>query len=300
MKKPGTQANMEKIQFAIQDAILRFYTFLIGYRFKRALNDRVIPEHYKESPDNATIRAKATASLASVAIFLGLAVASLAAIIAANDHLREAVKGGWRTSAIGAVVVLTLYFNVRQERVLSSEYQEKKARDYPLLWLLLLSNSVLLLIWPLACRENSQLLFCEELAPSKFPHAMALAGLAMIVASVLFQVFAAEFYDSAAGWRGGEKEGGRTLRFHLASLASHSFLIGIGLAILGVMLLLSYINVWIASVASLGSLYAIIGLTEIERALWHGHPTSSGIDHPASSAEDRRETAACEPAQTGS
>lgn len=267
-------------QIAIEDALLRFYIFLIGYRFKKDLFNETPskekrkvrapkrPDYYQNYPDDPAIRAKATASLASVAIFLGLAVASLAAIITANDHLREAVKGGWRTSVVGGVVVLALYFNVRQERVLSRADEEKKRWDYPLLWVLLLLNSVLLLIWPFVCRGNGQFLFCEELAPTKFAHSMALAGLAMIVGSILFQVFAAEFYDSAAGCRGFSTEEGKTLRFHLAALASNSFLIGIGLAILGVMLLLSYINVWIASVASLGSLYAIVGLTEIERALW--------------------------------
>lgn len=265
---------MNSVINSLRNGLLNLYTFLIGYRFNEELKGTPpsVPDDYKTYPDDNAIRAKATASLASVAIFLGLAIAALAAVMAAKeygDYLRKGLTGGWTTTAIAAFIVLALYFAVRQERVLSRA--KKRKLDYLLLLCLLLVNFIILFVLPMTCRQTNSYLFCQELSPSKFAPTLSLAGLAAIVTSILFQVFAAELYDSAAGWRGQ-----KTLRFHLASLASHSFLIGIALAILGVALLLSYVNFWLASIASLVTLCAIVGLTEIERALWYRIENASG------------------------
>jgi hypothetical protein len=98
--------------------------------------------------------------------------------------------------------------------------------------------------------------------------AFSLCGFALIFLSTLFQAFSIEFYDSASGWRGGEEQEGVALRFHLAGLASHSFLFGLCFAILGVSLLVCQVRFWIGSVATILLLFAVVAMTEIERELW--------------------------------
>jgi hypothetical protein len=85
----------------------------------------------------------------------------------------------------------------------------------------------------------------------------------MILVSVVFFLFALEFYDSASGWRG---ETG--LHFHLAGIASNSFLFAVSLAPVGSALTACAMNFILGRCISAATLVVLITMTEIERALW--------------------------------
>jgi len=97
-----------------------------------------------------------------------------------------------------------------------------------------------------------------------FKPAFSLAGLFMTALSVVFLVFALEFYDSAAGWRGGVG-----FHFHLASIASNSYFLGISLALMGASLCVCASNYYLTGrLLASCTLVVLITMTEIERAVW--------------------------------
>jgi deazaflavin-dependent oxidoreductase (nitroreductase family) len=139
----------------------------------------------------------------------------------------------------------------------------QKSRRYFSLFVLLGASLLLFLAGPLVSRSEGAPFSQGMLKP-----AFTLAGFVTVTGSALFQFFAIELYDSAAGWRGGEKDAGRKLRFHLAGLASHSYLVGLSFTLLGASLLLVQTNFWIASSITLVALFGLVTVSEIERELW--------------------------------
>jgi hypothetical protein len=108
-----------------------------------------------------------------------------------------------------------------------------------------------------------------------FKLAFLLAGAIMTVLSVVFFLLALEFYDSADGSRGD-----LGLHFHLASIASNSYLFGVSLALMGASLTVCASNFVIGRLLAACTLVVINAMTEIERALWdlgkEQRPTTSG------------------------
>ena len=253
----------------VRGALLTAYAWVIGYRFNECLGETLtIPGYYTELKVEQ-IRSKAGTSLGAAGVILGFSIAVLAAVIASPEY-REALKKVFcehrQATAIDSVaVVLTLYFVIRQERVLSRE--GNKTGRYVALFFLLVVSCLLFLAGPLNLQSECAVVDALVCRAALQP-AFLLSGFLSIIASTFFQLFAIEFYDSASGWRGGDKEGGRTLRFHLAGIASHSFFFGVSFAVLGVSLLLSFIHFSAASITTLLALLVLVTITEVERELW--------------------------------
>lgn len=253
----------------MRGALLAAYTRVIGYRFTEHLKETLTIPTYYSKLEVERIRSKAGTSLGAAGVILGFSVAVLAAIIASPEY-REALKkvfcAHWQARAIDSfAVLLTLYLVIRQERVLSRD-GGKTFRYAVLICLLAICSFVL--IAGLLNLQSGNVAFDLSVSRESLQPAFLLSGFLSIIASIFFQLFAMEFYDSASGWRGGEKEGGRTLRFHLAGIASHSFFFGISFAVMGVSLLLSLLDFATACFLTLAGLLALVFITEIERELW--------------------------------
>jgi uncharacterized protein (TIGR02118 family) len=247
----------------LRRGLLIVYSWLTNYRFRTLLSKNLKPYYPDLKID--VIRTKAGASLTSVSAFLGFVVAVITWLATQEfNTLSELLKteearhyviwyttlafvlpysGFWLERYISAVSVET---TDRAER-------KKRRRVRSSLLILSLAASVFLFLG------------VPELWPSPvFKPAFSLAGLIMTAFSVVFLVFALEFYDSAAGWRG--KEG---LHFHLASIASNSYLFGVSLALMGASLCACVSNYYrTGRVLAASALVVLVIMTEIERALW--------------------------------
>ena len=247
--------------------MITVYAWLIGYRFKKHLGKTLsIPTYYQDL-DIDKIRSKATTSLNAAGVFLAFSVAVLAAVMSSQEY-RTTITQGWKSGQYvinGITVVVLLYLVIRQERVLSRS-GDKRFRYIVLVFLLAVCVFGFL-VGPY-CLKSEDGMLGPFVSRTALEPALPLAGFLLIIVSAFLQVFAVEFYDSASGWRGGDSEGGRALRFHLAGIASHSFLIGLSFALLGVSLLLSQIDFWIGSVTTLVTLFVLVAMTEVERELW--------------------------------
>lgn len=248
--------------------LLRFYAWLTGYRFSEHLGKPLsVPKHY-EKLDPDKIRGKAGASLNTAGVFLAFGIAVLAAVMGSHEYGQTIIRSwqsGWYVRIDCVAVVILLYLVIRQERILSRG--GKKAFRYIFLIFLFAVSVFVFLVGPWRFQSECTLLgpFVSRTA---LEPALPLAGFFSIIASAFFQVFAMEFYDSASGWRGGDEERGIAFRFHLAGIASHSFLFGVSFALLGASLLLSKIHFWIGSLTTLVALFVLVAMTEVERELW--------------------------------
>jgi hypothetical protein len=252
----------------MRGAILRVYAWLIGYRFRESLKDTLELPVYYEKLEVEVIRAKAATSLNAAGVFLALSIAVLVVVMSLENYgksLTDALRGGWQ-SITGAIFSVAIpYLAIRQERIISAEGE--KGGRYFFLFCFLGASLFVFLIAPLTSRMGCPV-FGALFSPTVLRPALILAGFVLILASAICEVFAVELYDSAAGWRGGNKLAGAKLRFHLAGLASHSFIFGLSFALLGISLLLAQVHFWIGSCLGLVTLFALVMVTEIERELW--------------------------------
>ena len=253
--------------------LLSFYAWLIGYRFTEHLGKTLSVPKYYDKLEIDKIRDKAGTSLNAAGVLLAFGIGVLAVVMGSHGYgqtIIRSLQSGWHVRIDCIAVFILLYLAIRQERILSRNGQ-KRFRYIVLIFLLAVCVFVFL-VGPYWFQPE-----CALLGPfvSRAPleAALPLAGFFLIIVSVLFQVFALEFYDSASGWRGGEEEKGRALRFHLAGIASHSFLFGVSFALLGASLLLSKIHFWIGSLTTLLALFVLVGMTEVERELWRRKET---------------------------
>lgn len=247
----------------MRSALLWLFGWLTGYRFRKFLGETLTVPDYYEDLCVEKIRSKSTASLAAAGVFLSFSIAVLAAVMASKEYsetLVGSMQAGCNVWVSSAGIAIFLWFVIRQERVLSAS--GKKTIDYLILCLLLAASVVVFVVGPKTAVFDP--FFSQSVLSAAFP----LAGFLVMIGSILFQVISLEFYDSASGWRGTDKDAGRNLRFHLASLASHAFLFGLCFAVLGTFLLLSRVHFWTGSVATLVALWSLVAMTEIERELW--------------------------------
>jgi hypothetical protein len=210
------------------------------------------------------IRAKAAASLTSVSAFLAFSVA-VVPLVAWKEFdalFTLSSEESLHSTILWTVVAFLLpYLSFWFERYISAasvegggpiERKQKRFRRSLLLILSLALSLLLLLLGPLYSP------LCEVLK-----HAFLLAGEVMILLSVVFFLFALEFYDSASGWRGD-----RGLHFHLAGIAGNSFSFGVSLALMGSALAVCAMNFVIGRLLAAVTLVVLVSMTEIERALW--------------------------------
>lgn len=273
--------------------LLRVYSFITNYRYRKivklalakgdqpgpekepAETNALLPRYYQGLKTEVIVQ-KATASLTSVSALLAFTVALVPLIVWKQFDNLFTIPEDSRHMVVfwTAVAFLLPYLTFWIERHISvaNVEEDKKVRRknrYWRSWALVLSLvlSVCLFVgmpwWQATLKDT-------------FSQSFLLAGTAMILLSAVFLLFALEFYDSAAGWRGGVG-----LHFHLAGIASNSFVFGISLAFTGAALTVFEFNFVIGQILVIGTLLVLVALTEIERALWDldreapGTPTSS-------------------------
>jgi len=250
---------------------LRFYTFVICYRFRGLLQPLSLPKGLEALPVQ-TVQKKAAGSLTSAGVFFTLSVVLVAALLGElgakiKDLLVPLARSpvSFQLLFLGMTMtsVVLPYLVIRQERSITNarvdagpecEIHVRKCR-YTLLWVWLLFSILFYgpvpWIWP-ATRG----LFCQFLATAAF---------LLIAVSVFFLLFSVEFYDSASSWRGDDCP----IHFHLATIAATSYLFGISLALVGAAMLICLLSVRIAGVAVVVTLLMLTAMTEIQRNLWH-------------------------------
>ncbi len=249
-------------------ALLDLFARLIGYRYVSHLKRPLTLPKEHEFLNVDEIQGKTRASSATAGVFIAFSIAVLAVVMGSPEYSQALLNDilDWRRLGVSAAaVVILLYLVVRQERSLSA--CGNKTLRYIILFFLLCVSVFVFLVGPLRFRCESTFVG-RFVSPAVLQSAFLLSSFVSLIVSALFQIFSIEFYDSASGWRGGEEKEGVALRFHLAGLASHSFLFGVSFALLGVSLLLCRIHFWSASVITLVVLLAIVAMTEIERELW--------------------------------
>jgi len=244
-------------------ALLIFYCWVTNYRFRRCLSEGLKP--YDQNVSIEQIRTKASSSITSVSTFLGFVVAVIVWLATQEfvnfSELLTAEEARHQLILYTALALFLPYSGFWLERYISAVSVEKnkdrvqkgKMRRWrSLLLILSLAASVFLFLgvptrWP----------------STVFIRAFSLAGLIMTALSVVLLVFALEFYDSAAGWRGDVG-----LHFHLASIASNSYFLGVSLALIGASLCVCVSKYRTGRLLATSTLVLLITITEIERALW--------------------------------
>jgi hypothetical protein len=247
--------------------LLRLYAWIICYRFRRYLYPLEIPD-YMQTVLLDDVKAKARASLTTSGVFFAFSIAVLTGLIGGGEitnKVQSAMKGNFFLQLVVIVLSVILpYLVIWQERFISAasvdgktKIEREKYRSHRYPWLI---------VW--LCLS----LIFFMLAPGVFPrlqeaftNVFSLAGFVLIICSAFFLLFALEFYDTASGWRGSNLA--KKMYFHFASLASHSTLIGVSLALVGVFQLLSLVNIWFGEGTTLVTLIMLVAMPEIERAL---------------------------------
>ena len=264
----------------MRELLLRLYSFITNYRFRKTIKEALskssnqaqenepderealLPEYYQQLTTEEICR-KATASLTSVSALLAFTVALLPLIawkefdnlFTIPEESRE--RTFWWTFLAFLLPYLTFWIE-RHISVASVERgeQERKRKRSRRSWALLLSLALSICLFV-------GMPFWLSTLKCTFRQSFLLAGTVMILLSVVFLLFALEFYDSATGWRG--KKG---LHFHLAGIASNSFIFGVSLAFTGSALTVCAVNFVTGQVLVVGTLLVLVAMTEIERALW--------------------------------
>lgn len=249
----------------MRNLLLKLYSLITNYRFHKALTKPLALPSFNSNLQVEEIRAKATASLTSVSAFLAFSVAVLPLVAWREFDSLFKLKSQESLHSIifwTLVAFLLPYLSFWFERYISAasveggSQQVRKQKRF--------RRSVLLILWLVlsVCLFVALPLLCPILQQA-LTHSFLLAGAVMIVLSVVFFLFALEFYDSASGWRGEP-----ALHFHLAAIASNSFLFGVSLVLVGSALTVCALNFDIGRVLAASTLVVLIAMTEIERAVW--------------------------------
>lgn len=271
--------------------LLRIYSFITNYRYRKILkealakggstapgkqpgeNQALLPRYYQRLTTEIIVQ-KATASLTSVSALLAFTVALVPFIVwkqfdnfsTIPEDRRHLITLWTATAFLLPYLTFWIERHISVAGVEDDERVRKKKRSWRS-WALVVSLVLSVCLF-------AGMPWLEAAWQDTFKQSFLLAGTAMILLSAVFLLFALEFYDSAAGWRGGVG-----LHFHLAGIASNSFVFGISLAFTGAALTVFEFNFVIGQILVIGTLLVLVALTEIERALWdldkEGTPASS-------------------------
>jgi hypothetical protein len=271
---------------------LNALTWLIGYRFRIYLRPELrlpfdTPESVKGDVGVKEIKEKARASSAVAGVFLAFSVTFLVALIGTQE-LGSILKPLGSDKCTFALVFLGMslpYLILREERRISAArveaHEDLAAKRATSTGTQQLNGNaqedaeesrrgrhyVHLAMWSVLCLAT---LVLGLLFPSGWRLAVALplSGLFLIVASTLLLVLSVEFYDTAGSWQAAKDE---RYHFHMASIASHCYLFGLSLGLVGVSL--SFCGRYPRTGYAITTivLLTLVAMTEIERELYRLH-----------------------------
>ncbi len=260
--------------------MLGLLVWFIGYRFHDYLKPTLRrPPRTPSSLTVPDIKEKARASCTTAGIFLAFGAGFLVAVL--SSDLRAVL---WPISVLNplivffaAVAALLAFLIVREQRRIGAARPEALKNRPPdkahaaltadeekdverlhrrhnwHLWLLLLL---------LLAAFVSPFLLADIRAEAVM--GFALAGFVLIVASVILLLLSVEFYDTAAGWQANDSF---EYHFHMASIASHCYLVGLGLSLVGVCLLFCSQHAKLGCIMAAGVLIVLTAMTRVERSL---------------------------------
>ncbi len=256
--------------------LLKLLCLLVGYRFHDFLYPRLRLPYPQPNLNAKEIREKARASAAVAGIFLAFLLALLAALAAADkDVLSSVMPATWEVLITGLLGTLLPYLALREQRKISAARwesvawqstnrksdveREKKEHN------LRIGHRALLVAWFVLYIA----IFFIPAWQAILSRALTLSGLLLGAGSLLFLVLSVELYDTAGGW---QRLNNVPYHFHMASLASHCYLLGLSMALVGFSLLLCSAHLRTGYWLSVVILGVLIAMTEIERELYNLAP----------------------------
>jgi hypothetical protein len=260
---------------AIGSQLLNVFACATGYRFRLYLNPLGIPDTVSfDVNELKELKEKARASATVSGIFLAFSAAFLVAVLGkdfacalnifdpiALDPCKWNGLTVFQTGVLTlAGIVLPVLPLLGERWVSAAKWDARKtSKDDKHLRA---QRYVLLAIWILILVAGALFVsFC--LSEVKFGASFAFSGVALIFVSLLLLVLSVEFYDTAGGWQSSSKE----YYFHMASIASHCYVLGLSTGVVGISLLICLNHVtagcWLVVIAVI----ALTAMTEIERTL---------------------------------
>jgi hypothetical protein len=227
-----------------------------------------LPKGYPEGA--ATYRDKARASLITSGVFFAFAIAVLAAVLGSDGMRRQVTDsanglGTWNWPATAkwvaiAVVAFLPFAVIWTERQLSRIRIARGSTTaaYVRLALLMMATVALFGVVPFVKQDIS----IKDVAGFYFRDVFVVAGLGLLLFAIFLLFISIEFYDTASGWRGSP-----AFHFHLERIGSHSYVLGMTLALVGLFLALSAVSDALGRLLAIAAIIVAVTLTEIERSL---------------------------------
>jgi hypothetical protein len=271
---------------------LKLLCHFVGYRFHDYLSPMSLP-YKQEGLDAKEVREKARASTAVAGIFVAFVIGLFAALVTilAENSGKELSKlmpcNLLQVLGIAAGIALP-YLILWSERKISAADAEARAD----------SRSIAKDLNSAQASSTGAMSQCgegEHLGPEKterrdlyrtaqiclisvslgllaacttrelLSRALAPAGLILAFCSLLLLVLSVEFYDTAGGW---QRFNDAPYHFHMASIASHCYLMGLSLTLVGSSLLLCLPFPVLGCVVSMLVLAVLLAMTEVEREVF--------------------------------
>lgn len=186
------------------------------------------------------------------------------------DQLTWPTLTKWLAILLAAAVPYAIVWTERQisridHEKTGSERKGSERSAYVRIAVFFLAAFVLFLYIPANWRSAQWSPSSTPILDFTFRDVFGLAGVALLVSSAFLLFISMEFYDTASGWRGS-----LAVHFHHERIGSHSYVLGIMLALVGFFLLLSFLDEAFGRILALIAILIAASLSEMERALWRG------------------------------
>jgi len=275
---------------------LKPLSFLVGYRFEAFLRPPRVPPPPLTPPclDVPEIQEKARASLAAVGIFLAFSTAILVAIVSTDVHkvFDTPPKPAYAAFTYALLGLILPWLILREERRISAAKAEVLKETRPCAEKLSGGakqrsechsevktltpderNRVhakrywhhwLLAVWFVALLAAFAPIFLSPARAEVLGQGLSIGGFILVFSSAMLLAISVEFYDTASSWQSRDDA---PYHFHLASIASHCYLLGLSLSFVGIALLLCWWHRRIGCTIAVAMLIVFVAMTEIEREL---------------------------------
>jgi len=215
------------------------FAFFTCYRYRTFLKPQLrVPVQFAALP-LSRYQEKAKASLATAGVFFGFSVAVLVGVLGAGS-LKDAWTAAVRALSASSIADLVAgallpYASIWSDRFISSTSMDggkprRRVRRL-LFWLVFLLNILFFIGYPLKSSAASDAQ--ARMSP--------LSGLVLAFAAAFLLLVSLELYDTAAGWQATDHP---EVIFHLANLASHSYVVGLLTAFVAISELFFLFQAW--------------------------------------------------------